>query len=196
MTTGLKDQQPVSSISLNRDSIPFWIATGLLAVFYVPWLFLNPINGDTGFFAYSGSLMLNGARLYRDIVEPNAPTPYLFGALSAALGRTVGLAPAPAFLLIFTIVVVVVIYRTSRILNRLLAGRPYAAALLTVLVTFCLFPYVKDSFGEREHILTCMILPWLFASSSDSEVRSRREQVVDGLMAGIGISMKPYFIAV
>ncbi len=195
MTIGLKDRQPVSRLSL-RDSIPYWIAAGLLVVFFVPWLFLNPINGDTGFFAYSGNLLLHGARLYRDIVDPNAPPPYLFGAVCAALGKMVGLAPEPAFLLTLTLIILLVIYRTSRILSRLFPDQPIAAPLLTVMVTYCLLPYVKDMFGEREHILTCMILPWLFASSSDSEVRSRRGQIVDGLMAGIGISMKPYFIAV
>ena len=195
MTTGIKDQQPVSSVALLRDSIHYWVAAGLLVVFYLPWLFLNPINGDTGFFAHAGSLMLDGARLYRDIVDPNAPPPYLFGVVCVALGRMVGLAPEPAFLLTLTLIILFVIYRTNRILGRLIPDQPYAAPLLTVLVSFCLFPYVKDMFGEREHIFTCMILPWLFASSSDSEFRSRRGQIVDGLMAGIGISMKPYFIA-
>ena len=201
MTIDLKDRpqedrHPLSRLLLHRDPIPFWIATGLLIVFSVPWFFLNPINGDTGFFARSGSLMLNGARLYRDIVEPNAPPPYLFGAACAALGRIVGLAPEPAFLLTFTFIICFVIYRTSRILSRLFPDQPYVAPLLTVMVTYCLFPYAQDLFGEREHIVTCMILPWLFASSGDSEVRSRKGQIVDGLMAGIGISMKPFYIAV
>jgi hypothetical protein len=196
MTIGFKDRQPASRLSVQRDSIPYWIAAGLLVVFFVPWLFLNPINGDTGFFAYSGNLLLSGARLYRDIVDPNAPPPYLFGAVCAALGRTVGLTPEPAFLLTLTLIILFVIYRANRILSRLFPDQPIAAPLLTVLVTYCLLPYVKDMFGEREHILTCMIMPWLFASSSDSEIRSRREQITDGLMAGIGISMKPYFIAV
>jgi len=201
MTIGLKDRpqedrQPLSRLALHRDSIPYWIAAGLLIVFYVPWLFLNPINGDTGFFARSGSLLLDGARLYRDIVDPNAPPPYLFGAACAALGRMVGLAPEPAFLLTLTLIIIFVIYRTSRILSRLFLDQPCAAPLLTVMVTYCLLPYAKNMFGEREHILTCMILPWLFASGSDSEVRSKRGQIVDGIMAGIGISMKPYFIAV
>ena len=195
MSIGLKDRKPVSSLLLHRNSLPPWILAGLLVVFYVPWLFLNPINGDTGFFAYAGSLMLNGARLYRDIVEPNAPPPYLFGAVSAALGRIVGLAPEPAFLLIFALIVVFIICRTGGILHRLVPDPPYAAPLLTVVVTYCLLPYVSDMFGEREHVLTCMILPWLLASSSGTEVRSRRGQIVDGIMAGIGISMKPYFIA-
>ncbi len=200
MTIGLKglrrDRQPPSRLSLDRDSTPYWMAAAVLIAFSVPWFFLNPINGDTGFFAYSGNLMLNGARLYRDIVDPNAPPPYLFGAASAALGRIVGLAPEPAFLLTFTFIIVFVIYRSGRILSRGFPDPPYAAPLLTVMVTYCLLPYVKDMFGEREHILACMILPWLFASSTDSEVRSRKGQIVDGLMAGIGISMKPYFIAV
>ena len=195
MTIGLKDPQQVPRILLHRYTVPYWIAAGLLLVFSVPWLFLNPINGDTGYFAYAGSLLLNGARLYRDIVEPNPPPPYLFGAVCAALGRMVGLAPAPAFLLTFALISVFVIYRAGRILSRVFPEQPYAAPLLTVMVTYCLFPYVSDAFGEREHIFTCMILPWLFASSGDSEVRSRRGQIVDGLMAGIGISMKPYFFA-
>jgi len=64
-----------------------------------------------------------------------------------------------------------------------------------VVVTYCLLPYVNEMFGEREHIFTCMILPWLFSSISDREVRSKKEQIVDGIMAGIGIAMKPFFIA-
>lgn len=184
------------NLLLRRESIPYWIAAALLVLFSVPWLFLNPINGDTGFFAHAGGLMLDGARLYRDIVEPNAPPPYLFSAVCAALGRMVGLAPEPAFLLIFALIIVFVICRTARILSRIFPDQPSTAPLLTVIVAYSLLPYVNYMFGEREHILACMILPWLFASSSDSEVRSRSGQVVDGLMAGIGISMKPYFIAV
>lgn len=195
MNIGLKDRPPVSRFSLHRDSIPYWIAGALLIVFYVPWLFLNPINGDTGFYARSGSLMLQGARLYRDIVDPNAPPVYLFSAACVALGQLVGLAPEPAFLLTFTLIIVLVIYRTSRILVQLFPDQPYTPALLTVMVTYCLLPYVKDMFGEREHILSCMILPWLFASSSDLEFRSRKGQILDGFMAAIGIAMKPYFIA-
>ena len=195
MTIGIEDRTPVSRFSLHRGAIPYWIAAALLLAFYLPWLFLNPINGDTGFFARSGSLLLNGARLYRDIVDPNAPPPYLFAIVCVALGKMVGLAPEPAFLLTFTLLIVFVIYRTNRILSRLFPDQPYAASFLTVMVTYCLLPYVKDMFGEREHIFTCMILPWLFASSSDSEFRSRKGQILDGLMAGIGIAMKPYFIA-
>ena len=93
MTIGIEDRTPVSRFSLHRGAIPYWIAAALLLAFYLPWLFLNPINGDTGFFARSGSLLLNGARLYRDIVDPNAPPPYLFAIVCVALGKMVGLAP-------------------------------------------------------------------------------------------------------
>jgi len=195
MTSGIQDRQPMSGLSLHRESIPYWIAAGLLIIFYVPWLFLNPINGDTGFYARAGSLMLDGSRLYRDIVDPNAPPIYLVSIVCVSLGRMVGLAPEPAFLLTFILILVFVIYRTGRILSRLFPDQPYVPPFLTVMITYCLFPYVKDMFGEREHILTCMILPWLLASSSDTEVRSRRGQILDGILAGIGISMKPYFIA-
>jgi hypothetical protein len=128
----LKDRQRASGLSpdyekaLRRDSICFWIAAGLLIVFSVPWLFLNPINGDTGFFAYSGNLLLHGARLYRDIVDPNAPPPYLFGAVCAAFGKIAGLAPETANLLTLTFIIIFVIYRTSKILKRMFPQQPYA----------------------------------------------------------------------
>jgi len=186
---------PLPARILSRDTIPYWIAVALLMAFSIPWMFHNPINGDTGFFAYSGNLLLSGTRLYRDIVEPNTPPPYLFGAVCSALGRLVGLAPEPAFILVMTFIIVLVIYRTYRILSRLFPAQPYAGPFLTVVVTYCLLPYVNEMFGEREHIFTCMILPWLFGSISDCEVRSKKEQIVDGIMAGIGIAMKPFFIA-
>ena len=196
----LKDQPtlppaPVSAKVLSRDTIPYWIAVGLLMAFSIPRTFQDPINGDTGFFAYSGNLLLGGTRLYRDIVEPNTPPPYLFGAVCAALGRLVGLAPEPAFILVLTFIIAFAIYRTHRILSRLFPAQPYAGPFLTVVVTYCLLPYVNEMFGEREHIFACMILPWLFGSISDCEVRSKKEQIVDGMMAGLGIAMKPFFIA-
>src|SRR5579872_5604684 len=132
MTIDLEDRPQEEWHPLHRESIPYWIAAGLLIVFSVPWLFLNPINGDTGFFARAGSLLLDGARLYRDIVEPNAPPPYLLGAACAALGRIVGLGPEPAFLLTFTFIICFIIYRTSRILRGLFPDQPYVAPLLTV----------------------------------------------------------------
>ncbi|MEO5951355.1 MAG: hypothetical protein ABIQ44_02705 [Chloroflexia bacterium] len=183
-------------VRLTRlESSIYAAVLALLVGFSVPWFIWNPMNGDTAFFVYSGSRMLDGATLYRDIVEPNAPPPYLFAVASTALGRLLHLTPETAFVLCVTVLICLSIYRCHRILDRFYPTIPYAAPILTIAIACCLLPYVKDSFGEREHLLCVLILPWLLASTDDLEFRSKRERIADGMMASVGISMKPYFIA-
>ncbi|MEP7354999.1 MAG: hypothetical protein ABI824_17365, partial [Acidobacteriota bacterium] len=147
-----------------RSDLPYWIAGALLLLFSVPWLFTNPINGDTGFFAASGEAILDGAKLYRDIVEPNTPPPFLFGAGCAAFGRLVGLRAEPALILTLSFLIGLALYRTNAILRQLLPRRPEAIGLLMVVALYCLFPYASNKFGEREHILVGLMLAWLFGS--------------------------------
>jgi hypothetical protein len=131
-----------------------------------PW-----INHDVAFHSYLGFEMLQGSRLYVDLVDSNPPgSPFLLGAL-IGIGDFLGL---PDFLIdhLFILALglsgLVVLQSVFQKRGGDLPFVLVALALLLVLVrgNFCnnLFasaPHIPYDFGEREHIFTLLFLPYV-----------------------------------
>ena len=68
------------------------------------------------------------------------------------------------------------------------------AALL--LLAFVLLVLVGGMFGQREHLMLMLILPYAFAAAiiSEGEQVPRALALLTGIMAGVGFALKPYFV--
>ena len=153
-----------------------------------------PLNTDVSWLLVIGERMLDGQRLFRDIVEinpPMAPFAYLPGV---ALARLLGVDPRHVIDAQLLLLAAASLFAVSRIL-RLSPAAPsdrerlplWAAAVVTILP--------MHVFAQREHIALLTFLPALavYALRSNREPLPLWAILIAGTGAGITLAFKPFF---
>jgi len=184
---GSAGREGVGSMPLLLIGVVFAIAIGLRQVV--------PLNTDVSWLLVIGERMLDGQRLFRDIVEinpPMAPFAYLPGV---ALARVLGVDPRHVIDAQLLLLAAASLFAVSRILRLSPAMAPsrsgafavWAAAVVTILP--------MHVFAQREHIALLTFLPALAVCA----LRSNREPLplwailIAGAGAGITLAFKPFF---
>jgi len=171
------------------------LLTGIVFLVAIVLRQIVPLNTDVSWLLVIGERMLDGQRLFRDIVEinpPMAPFAYLPGV---ALARALGVDPrhvidAQLLLLAATSLFAVSrILRLSPSLSKLNAGPLviWAAAVVTILP--------MHVFAQREHMAMLTFLPALavYAMRSNREPLPLWAILIAGVGAGITLAFKPFF---
>jgi hypothetical protein len=177
-----------------RIVTPWLVAAAVFAVAALLRSVL-PFNVDVSWWLTVSERMLDGQRLYVDIIEINPPMAGLVYLPGVALARAIHLSPEVVtdgliFILIGTSLVLTwMVVRPSSLRDRFAGGAlaVWAVVLLAVLPMY--------DFGQREHLALVAILPVLAVAI----LRGNHERVtpaavlIAGLSAGITMSFKPYF---
>lgn len=172
-----------------------WLLIALVFAAAVLMRQLVPLNTDVSWLLVVGERMLDGQRLYRDIVEINPPMAAFAYLPAVALARFLGVHARHVVDAQLLLLAAGSLFATWRIL--LLSptlGQAgwgwfavWAAAVLTILP--------MNVFAQREHIATLTFLPALAAYA----LRGNREKLplwvilITGLGAGITLAFKPFF---
>ena len=154
-----------------------------------------PLNTDVSWLLVVGERMLDGQRLYRDIVEINPPMAAFAYLPGVALARALGVDARHVIDAQLLLLAAASLFAVSRILRlspslgRMNWG-PYAiwaAAIVTILP--------MNVFAQREHIATLTFLPALavYALRSNREPLPLWAILIAGLGAGITLAFKPFF---
>jgi hypothetical protein len=175
----------------------WWLS--ILIVFVVAVLLRQvvPLNTDVSWLLTVGERVLNGERLYSDIVEINPPMAVLSYLPGIALARALALDPKIVIdcqLLLLTVVSLVATWRiltcsptTAHVKWAPLAV--WSAAVLTILP--------MQVYGQREHMATLTFLPALavYMLRGDRQRLPPWAIVTAGIGAGITLAFKPFFVA-
>jgi hypothetical protein len=151
---------------------------------------------DTGFLLDEAARVLDGARLYLDLVEMNPPLTVLLNLAAVLLARATGLPVIPVYQVACAVAVLLLLLLAGWLLRRLLPGdtvRRRAMALTLAFVFFCL---VGQDFGEREHLVLALAVPYLLlaaARAAGREVPAPAAALI-GILAGCAFAMKPHFV--
>ncbi|CCD96445.1 conserved membrane hypothetical protein [Bradyrhizobium sp. ORS 375] len=172
-----------------------WLLIG--AVFAVAILLrqIVPLNTDVSWLLVVGERMLDGQKLYRDIIEINPPMAAFAYLPGVALGRVLHVDARHVIDAQLLLLAAASLYATSRIIrlsprSAALNWGPFAiwaAAVVTILP--------MHVFGQREHIATLTFLPGLAVYA----LRSNRDDVpawailAAGIGVGITLAFKPFF---
>jgi hypothetical protein len=152
-------------------------------------------NSDVAWLLTVGEKVLDGQRLYVDVIETNPPASVLVYVPAIALGRLLGIAP-----------------------ERMLDAQIFFGVLLSLALTWLLlvpvgtvrggsWPWLlaasagivlllpSYNFGQREHIALLCILPALAATAARARGLPPRRSlaVAAGLGLGLTVSIKPHF---
>ena len=97
-----------------------------------------------------------------------------------------------------TAVLLGLLWLAGRLLRDLLPGEDRFRRLLLLLLAFVLFPLAGQDFGEREHLVLALVIPYLLLAAMRSVGRdvTRRQAAGLGLLAGLAFALKPHFLLV
>lgn len=160
--------------------------------------FRLPINFDVAWLLYGAGRMLDGATLYVDWVEPNPPLIVWLSAPFHIVGGWLGL-PAAAVLRAGVIVMVAASLVLSALCLRVaFPAKGLKTDVLMMLLAFALISVVDHHFFQREHVLLAAVLPYLCAAAARARgLRlGRTLAVAVGVVAGVGLALKPFYLAV
>lgn len=136
---------------------------------------------------------LDGATLYRDIVDTNPPLIVFLTAIPVSIARALGL-PEPAVFKAFVFAAGGMSAAASLpSIRRMTASDPSRFVLFTLLV-FVLFPFVKSDFGQREHLAVMLVMPYVLGTAAWAAGRSPAPHPVSGIAAGLGFAIKPHLL--
>jgi hypothetical protein len=152
-------------------------------------------NVDVSWAITMGEKMLDGARLYVDLIEVNPPATALLYLPAVVLGRALGLAPEIIVDALVFLAAGLSLWASASVLRRarILDGvdvwslAAWSAAVLLILP--------MHTFGEREHIATIVLLPLLalLTGRVTNGAPALGWSVIAGAGAGIAIVIKPHF---
>lgn len=172
------------------------LAGALVASGAVPVLYWGG-NHDVAWLLYVAGRVLDGAHLYRDIIEINPPLIVFLSIPPAFLARALRVTD----LLVYNIGTVALALGSVALAGRLLLrvlGRGLDGERRAILLLFlaALFPLAVADFGQREHILLVLVLPYLCLSAGRARgiAVSVREGLVVGALAGLGLALKPFYV--
>jgi hypothetical protein len=156
----------------------------------------SDVNHDTAWYLYVAQGLLSGGELYRDFVEVNPPLGMWLAVPVVMLSRATGLAPIETLYGVFFAITAMSLLLAWRYLA-MIRGVPNWATKLAVVLLAGIFLFLPgSSFGQREHLLVLLFLPWfiLRAASSQGARISAIESAFVGLLAAAAICLKPHAI--
>ena len=152
-------------------------------------------NGDNTWLFTVCDKLLDGARIYADIIETNPPAAFLIYLPSAALARLVHLRVEFVVSVSAFAAALASIYFSGAILSvgGLLARETQIFAANAVIFALIVLP--GFSFAEREHIAAIAILPplALYAVRTAGGRVQFAHVIGAGLLAGLVVAIKPHF---
>lgn len=193
----------LTSAVARHGSTPWPIYTifgsALLVVFGLGVQAGTHLNHDISWILYSAGQMLHGAEFGRDVIPVNPPLAWFLALIPVGIAEQAALDPVAVFriftaaTLVATLAFVLWYLRAEDIqLNE--AG----LTLLSLATAYVLFVGCYRDFGQREHLAFAYSLPYILLAAGRMDGRSYplAISIPVGLAAGLGLALKPYFLAV
>jgi hypothetical protein len=158
-------------------------------------VFTRSLNHDSAWYLYAAAALRRGARLYGDVSDTNPPLIIWLTLPALWIADVFRLSWSAAFNTYVIAGAAVCLLACTRLVARVWAqAAPELHGLFIGAIAFCLMPFIKTDFSEREHFMLILALPYvLLAAAPDSGRPSSRALIPAGCAAGLGFAIKPHF---
>ena len=171
-----------------------WLTAALVMALGV-WLRLpSMIHHDVAWSLYLTREYLAGARLYVDLIEINPPLIYWLMSPAVILANITGLSLSAAFKAYVFALGCLCMATSAPLLARMQSHR--LRVVLPAVLAFTIAVLPRENFGQREHLLIILSMPWfLLAAARLEQTRiSAAGALIIAAMAGLGFYLKPHFL--
>ena len=174
-------------------------AVGLALVLALAGLvpqFLSRTLPDIAYLLYAAGRVLDGARLYVDILEINPPLIVWLNMPVVAAARALGASDVTIYRLAVVAVLAGSVHACRWVIGRTAEGQdPVLRRFLLLLVVVALFVLPRLDWGEREHLTLALVLPYVLftAVRVQQGAAGPRSAIWIGALAAVGIAVKPQF---
>jgi len=164
------------------------------------WYFL--INHDAAVYLNFAGLILEGKHFYTDLFDTNTPLIIYLTTIPVALSKFTGIASINWFFILIFLLLHYCIFLSWKVLrNHILfrdSPRDLGALITGLYVAIFILPNSTFDFGQREHLLCALILPYLAATwvLQGNQLIVKRHRIIAGALAGIGFALKPHFVVI
>lgn len=171
-----------------------WTVLAGFAAAGARFAFAKSMHHDVAYYVLAVERWLDGARLYRDLIDVNLPTIYWLMAAPVWLAGRLDVDPMAAFnwfVLLLAGLSVVAVHRAA---GRILRDPGWLPDILAGVLVLWFLVLIGHSFGQREHLATILMAPYAVARAGAAPHRPDVWfRMAVGLAAGLGAALKPYF---
>jgi len=172
--------------------LPALWAAALL--FYLP----HYLHSDVSWYLVATDRFLDGARLYRDVIEVNPPLAFYLMAPPVLVARLLGISATAVFVGYVFLLLALSLWLADRALRQMpnVTNQARGAFLLAMFGALVLLPL--PVFGQREHLMLILAVPYilLLGYRLDGRDCPTALAIIIGACAAVGIGLKPYFVIV
>lgn len=188
---------------LKRLNLPFVLLLCLFALvlgYKLPYWFLHPlsISPDQAVYLEMAQLILQGKVPYLDFFDFNPPLIMYLSVIPVVVSRVFHLPVVFGFnLFVLALHILITLFCGLLIYGNRTVFKPLL--FVPVLLSFAAFtPGLVSDLGQREHIFTLLFMPFLMVRglTYSGKTQSRLVLIVSGLLAGLGLSLKPQFVLI
>ncbi|WP_039396017.1 GtrA family protein [Novosphingobium sp. MBES04] len=154
------------------------------------------IHHDVAWYLIATSKWIEGAHLYRDIIEVNPPLNFYFTLPVILISKLTGADPANSQYIFISIVAFTSINWCWSILK---GAKQLTTAQRAVFLSLCAIAIFAPSLGDiaqRDQLLVILILPWLLGEMPSVGQVGRVARVARTICAALGICLKPHFVVI
>jgi hypothetical protein len=175
----------------------WWPIIALLALLSATVVAVSYVNHDAAWYLYMARKTLQGARVYRDVVDTNPPLIVWLTMVPEWIARA-GVPDVALFKAYVSTIALVSLGVSARISTRAWAGvHDHFRGFFVAGLVFAALPFVKSDFGQREHFAVLMTLPYVMSAAawlrSDLGAWQWR-RVLIGATGGLGFALKPHYL--
>lgn len=144
-------------------------------------------TSDVGWLLHVTQVVARGGELYRDVFEINPPLIVWLKLPLVMLAEVVGVNALAVYRVAVLALMLACGWGTRRLVVR---DDPVLANVTAFLAVVFLAVLPIGWFGEREHLLVALVLPYVVLAGA-AEPRSAKHRAIIGALAGLGIALKP-----
>ncbi len=176
----------------------WWAVWAVLALLSAAVFWPAYLNTDLAWHLYMSRVVLHGGTAYVDVIDTNPPLILFLSVPPAWFAELLGVSAIVVFKVYMYLLAAASLLVCARLIRRGWTCLPEGARLLLVTaLVFAVLPFARlGVFGQREHYMVLMTMPYVLAAAAwtGGQRLPGRWAALLGAIGGVGFAMKPHYL--